>query len=76
MLGVLQMVLVALKPQLSKQQVAMAGSQLGSQSALQIAKGAQPCRGSADQTGGGGFRPTHRYLILFFFLNSHLEDFI
>lgn len=65
-LGVLQMVLVALKSQLSKQQVAMAGSQLGSQSALQIAKVAQPCRGSADQTGGGSLSPTQIFDPFFF----------
>lgn len=66
MLGVLQMVLVALKPQLSKQQVAMAGSQLGSQSALQIAKGANLAEVLQTKPGVGASAP-HTDIWSFFF---------
>lgn len=45
----------------------MAGSQFGRQSALQIAKVAQPSQGSADQTGGGSFSPTQIVYPFFFF---------
>ena len=65
---------------LSELQVVVAGSQLGSQSAPQIAQVAQPWQGPADQTGvgGRGLAP-HKVFdssSLPPFLSCHLKDFL